>query len=420
MSNTLLSPTAITKEFLRILHNNLSFTKGVNRQYNSDFANSGATMSGKIGPSLRVRKPNRYTVRTGAAINVQDVTEDYVTVNCTTQKGVDMRFSSADLTLTIDEFSDRYIKPAALLLASTIDYDGLTLAQDVYSLVGTAGTTPGYGATSTAYTNAHSPEIYLNASAKLNDYACPIDERTVVLNPAAQAATVAGLSGLFNPQATIGQQYTRGEMGYALGMDFKMDQNVNRLTCGSRTANSGENTVSTASQTGSSLVIGCTGSSATATFKVGDVFYVSTGTAVNQVNPETKQSTGNPQFFVVTASTTAASSTATLSISPSIITSGATQTVTASPDAGASLVFIGTASTAYPQNLLYHKDAFTLVTADLVMPRGVDFAAQEVYDGISCRIVRQYDINNDNLPCRLDILYGWTTLYPQFACRIIG
>ena len=109
------------------MHNNLAFTKGVNRQYNSDFANSGATMSGKIGPSLRVRKPNRYTVRTGAAIQVQDTTEDYVTINCTTQKGVDMRFSSADLTLTIDDFSDRYIKPAALLLASTLDYDGLAL-----------------------------------------------------------------------------------------------------------------------------------------------------------------------------------------------------------------------------------------------------------------------------------------------------
>jgi hypothetical protein len=419
MSNTLLSPTAITKEFLRILHNNLTFTKGVNRQYNSDFANSGATMSGKIGPSMRARKPNRYTVRTGAAINVQDVTEDYVTINCTTQKGVDMRFSSADLTLTIDEFSDRYIKPAALLLASTIDYDGLALVKDVYSIVGTPGTTPGYGTTSTALTCAHSPEIYLNASSRLNDYACPIDERTVVINPAAQAATVAGLSGLFNPQATIGMQYTKGEMGYALGVDFKMDQNVNRLTTGSRTISSNI-TVSTASQTGSSLVVATTSTDAAATFKVGDVFYISTGTAVNQVNPETKQDTGVAQYFVITASTTASSSTATLSISPAITTSGATQTVTASPDASAVLTFIGVASTAYPQNLLYHKDAFTLVTADLVMPRGVDFAAQEVYDGISCRVVRQYDINNDNLPCRLDVLYGWTTLYPQFACRIIG
>jgi len=156
------------------------------------------------------------------------------------------------------------------------------------------------------------------------------------------------------------------------------------------------------------------------TVNKGDIFYVATGTAVNTVNPETKADTGTAQTFVVTADATAAGSSITLSISPSIITSGATQTVTASPDNAANVVFIGSPSTSYPSNLLYHKEAFTLVTADLVMPRGIDFGARENYDGISCRILRQYDINNDNLPCRVDVFYGWTTLYPQFACRLIG
>lgn len=416
MSNSLLSPTAVTKEFLRILHNNLAFTKGVNRQYNSDFANSGATMSGKIGPSLRVRKPNRYTVRTGAAINVQDQTEDYVTVNCTTQKGVDMRFSSADLTLTIDEFSDRYIKPAALLLASTIDYDGLTLAQDVYNNYGVPGTAPGAGASST---NAHSPEVFLQAGAILDDYACPLEDRTVVLNPAGMAAAVAGLSGLFNNQQSIGEQYTKGQMGHALGMDFKMSQNINRFTCGTRTADTTSTVVSSVAAGGASVTVLDNG--ANYTFKVGDVFYISTASSqVYQVNPETKQSTGRYQYFVVTASTTGASSTATLTISPPMISTGATQTVLNMPATGDTLTFVGTASTAYPANILYHKDFATLVTADLVLPRGVDFAAREVYDGISARIIRQYDINNDNLVCRLDVLYGWKTLYPQLACRIWG
>ena len=411
MANTLLSPTAITREFLMILHANLTFTKNVNRQYNSDFANSGATMSGKIGPSLRVRKPNRYTVRTGAAIQVQDTTEDYVTVNCTTQKGVDMRFSSADLTLTIDEFSDRYIKPAALLLASTIDYDGLSLFTNIYNYVGvpTSAFTISTG-------NNPAPGVFLNAGAQMSLYNCPIDERAICMSPYGHADSVASLSGLFNPQDTLSEQFHKGEMGNALGFDFHMDQNVQNLTPGTRIA-SGTETVYGANQTGSSLVLHNAG---TYTFAAGDLFYIASGTAVNTVNPETKQDTGIAQQFVVTAAATAVGGAVTLSISPSIITSGATQTVTASPDTSAAVTFVGTASTSYMNHLAFHKDAFTCVTADLVVPKGVDFAAREVYDGISARIIRQYDINNDNLPCRLDVLYGWTTIRPELACRVLA
>jgi hypothetical protein len=394
-----------------ILHANLTFTKNVNRQYNSDFANSGATMSGKIGPSLRVRKPNRYTVRTGAAIQVQDTTEDYVTVNCTTQKGVDMRFSSADLTLTIDEFSDRYIKPAALLLASQIDYDGLALFTDIYNYVGvpTSAFTISTGANP-------APGVFLNAGAQMSIYNAPIDERAICMSPYGHADSVASLSGLFNPQDTISEQFHKGEMGSALGFDFHMDQNVQRLTPGSRTA-TGDVTCNAPSQTGSSLTCAATTGH---TFVVGDLFYFGSGTAVNTVNPETHQDSGIAQQFVVTAAATAAGSTVTLSISPAITTSGATQTVTASPDSNATLIFAGTASTAYMNHLAFHKDAFTLVTADLVVPKGVDFAAREVYDGISARIIRQYDINNDNLPCRLDVLYGWTTIRKELACRVLA
>lgn len=412
MANTLLTPTAITREFLMILHTNITFAKNVNRQYNSDFANSGATMSGKIGPSLRVRKPNRYTVRTGAAIQVQDTTEDYVTVNCTTQKGVDMRFSSADLTLTIDEFSDRYIKPAALLLASTIDYDGLNLFTGIYNYVGvpTANFSISTGSNP-------APGVFLNAGAQMSLYNAPIDERAICMSPYGHADSVSSLSGLFNPQDTLSEQFHKGEMGNALGFDFHMDQNVQNLTPGSRAASSEVTVSATSGQTGASLVCAATTGH---TFVVGDLFYISSGTAVNTANPETHQDTGVKQQFVVTAAATAANSAVTLSISPSIVTSGATQTVTASPDANATITFAGTASTSYMNHLAFHKDAFTLVTADLVVPKGVDFAAREVYDGISARIVRQYDINNDNLPCRFDVLYGWTTIRPELACRILA
>ena len=416
MANTLLTPTMITREALRVLHNSLHFASSVTRSYDDSFANSGATVSGKIGPSLRIRKPNRYTVSTGPALSVQDVTEDYVTLTVSTQKHVDMRFSTSDLTLTIDEFSDRYIRPAGLLLASTIDADGLQQYLNVYNMVGVPGVQPGAG-TATSNAQAKSPDVFLNASAYLSNYAAPEAERFAILSPFAQAAAVAGLSGLFNPQSVISEQYEKGTIGNALGMDFKMSQNIPRLTPGSRVA-VGDVIVATGGQTGTSLAVDATTAH---TFVVGDVFYIASGTPVNAVNWETKQDTGVAQQFVVTAATsTGGGTTATLTISPAITLTGPTQTVTASPDNGAQLVFMGAASTSYSNNLVYHKDAFALATADLVLPKGLDMAAREVWDGISVRLVRQYDINNDNIVARLDILYGWVTLYAQLACRVAG
>ena len=409
MSNSLLSPVALTREFLRIFHNTISFAKNVNRQYDSQFAKSGASTSGKIGPELRVRKPNKFSVRENAPINVQDVVEQYATIRCSTQKGVDFQFSSADLTLTIDEFSDRYIRPAALALASAIDYEGLSLYKDIANCVGAAGTTPGAG---TAGSGAEAPAVYLNAGALLSNCTAPKEDRSVILNPAAMAATVGGLSGLFNAQQSISDQYKKGAMGYALGFDFMEDQNVNRHTCGSRAV--GSTTWTSTSGDGTTLT--CTATSGK-TFAAGDVFTIA---GVYAVNPETRKSTGSLKQFVVTADATSDGSVA-LAISPALIaTAGTTQTVTNVPGPAAVITFVGAAGSDYPVNMAFHKDAFTLVTADLVMPKGVDFAAQEVYDGISVRIIRDYDINNDLFPCRIDVLYGWKTLIPEFACRIIG
>jgi hypothetical protein len=411
MSNSLLTPVALTREFLRIFHNSIAFAKNVNRQYDSQFAKSGATTSGKTGPELRVRKPNRFTVREDAVLNVQDVVEQYATVSCTTQKGVDMQFSSADLTLTIDEFSDRYIRPAALALASTIDYEGLSLYRDIANQVGVPGTTPGKGA---AGSGADVPAVFLDAGALLTDCTAPKDDRTVVLSPAAMAATVGGLSGLFNAQQSIADQYKKGSMGYALGFEFLEDQNINRLTTGTRAKSTP--TFASISAAGSVVTLTVTtGKNVTR----GEIFTIA---GVNGVNPETKRSTGALQQFVVTGDATSGSGTSiTVSIYPPMIAdAGVTKTVTKLPSAGDTIVFAGESATDYPVGLAFHKDAFTLVTADLVLPKGVDFAAQEVYDGISVRVVRMYDINNDTFPCRIDVLYGWKTLIPEFACRIIG
>ena len=407
MANSFLSPTIVTNEALRVLHNNLTFAKGVNRAYDNSFGNSGASVSGKIGPSLRIRKPNRFSVSSGSALDIQDTNEEYVTLTVSTRSQVAFKFSSDDLTLTIDQFSDRYLKPAGLALASKIDRDGLTLAsQTVYNSVGTPGTSPNAALT------------YLNAGVLLDDNACPRDDmRYACLNPAAQASTVNALTGLFQKADSIGQQYEKGEMGTALGFVFKMDQNVNSITTGTACDDVGMK-INSSSQSGASLLIDATTGQ---TFNTGEVFTIAD---VYAVNPESFQSTGELQQFVITADATAADSKVTLSISPSIYattSSSGKQTVTALPaDDAAITMYDTTASTARPQNIAYHKDAFTLVTTDLMLPNGVDFAARKVYDGISLRVIRDYSINSDEMPCRLDVLSGWKELYPQHAVKIWG
>lgn len=412
MSNSFLSPTAITREALRILHSNLVFCKNINRQYDSTFANSGATMSGKIGPSLRIRKPNRYTIRTGAALQLQDNTEEYVTLPVSTQIGVDIHFTSADLTLTIDEFGDRYLKPAMSRIAAELDYQAMnSLLPTVYNIAApTAGTGALTAPPSTVTT-------WLDAGARIDEQCAPRDgERYAILTPQAQAATVAGLTTLLNPQTVIGEQYDKGAMGAALGNTFYMSQTVPSFTAGSRT-NTTPTGDASAWVNGSTTIVMTSGTTS-GTFTVGDTFTVG---GVYSVNPETKVSTGRLQQFVVTTAGTNSSGGATVTFSPAVYTSGALQNVTASSySATAAILWTGTASTTYPQNVLYHKDAFTLATADLVMPKGVDFAAKDVMDGIAMRIVRAYDINNDRFPCRIDLLYGVKELYPQWACRVLG
>lgn len=371
----------------------------------SQFAKSGIAPSGKIGPTLTIRVPNRYAVSTGTVLDVQDVTEPSISFTVSTRKHVDFNFTSNDLTLTIDDFDERYITPAVEALASTVDADGLALYDEIPNLVGTAGTTPA------------SALVWLNANQKLNEFAAPTSgPRYAVINPAAEAATVNGLSSLFHAGGAISQQYTKGMMGEALGLNFKMDQNVKGHTTGTRAA-SGGTTITSTSTSGDTTLALTTGSGHTIT--EGDVFTIAN---VYAVNPISKQSTGNLQQFVCRETATASgTSIAALSIYPAVTSSGYAQTVNALPQAGAAVTFVGTASTAYPQNIVCHKDAITLVTADLEVPRGdVDFAAREQYQGISLRVVRQYDINNDSFPCRIDVLYGWKVLRPEWACRVIG
>ncbi len=400
MPNTLLTISMITREALRVLTNQLVFTKKVNREYSSKFAVEGA----KIGSVLNVRRPPRYLGRTGAAIAIEDATETQVPVTLTTQFGVDISFTSQELTLSIDDFSKRFIRPAVATIANKIDFDGLQLYNTVANSVGTPGTVPSALLT------------YLDAGVALDNNATPMDgERSLVLNPRMQATIVDSLKGLFQSSTQIKQQYEKGEMGTAIGFGWHMDQNVAVHTVGPL---GGTPAVNGAGQTGSNLVTNGWTAAAALRLRRGDVFTIA---SVFGVNPQNRQTTGALQQFVVTANVSSdGAGNATIPIFPAIVPTGAFQTVTASPASGALLTVLGTAGAASPQGLAFHKDAFTFVSADLQMPRGVDMAARvsDPDTGISIRMVRAYDINTDAFPCRLDVLYGWKELRPETACRI--
>lgn len=400
MSNSILTIDMITRKALEILENNLVLTRNVNRQYDDSFAVEGA----KIGSTLRIRLPDRALVTDGAALQVQDDNEQYTTLSVASQKHIGVNFTSAELTMQLDDFAERVLKPRISQLASSIDADVANSYKAIYSSVGTPGTTP-----STSL-------VLLQAQQKLNENAAVMSPRYATVNPAANAGLVEGMKGLFNPTDTISRQFKNGMMGMGvLGFEeINMSQSIKQHTTGDwGTTITVTSTVTTEGAT--TLGISFTGSSKT--WNVGDVFTIA---GVYAVNPQTRESTGSLQQFTVTAATSG-SSTATLAVSPAIYTSAnALATVNSFPVATAVVTMLGSAASQYAQNLVYHKDAITFATADLLLPQGVDMASRQVHNGISMRVVRQYDINNDRLPCRIDVLYGYSAIRPAMACRIWG
>ena len=400
MANNLLTIDMITRKIQEILENNLVLTRNVNRQYDDSFAVEGA----KIGSTLRIRLPDRALVTDGAALQTQDDNEQYTTLSVASQKHIGINFTSAELTMQLDDFADRVLKPRISQLASSIDADVANAYKFIGNSVGTPGTTP-----STSL-------VLLQAQQKLNENAAIMSPRYATVNPAANAGLVEGMKGLFNPTDTVSKQFKNGMMGTGvLGFDeINMSQSIKQHTTGDwGTGISLGASVTT--EGASSISISFTGSSKT--WKVGDVFTIAD---VYAVNPQTRESTGSLQQFVVTEDLTASTS-GTLKFYPALYSSAhALATVNALPVSGKTVTMLGSANSQYAQNLVYHKDAITFATADLLLPQGVDMASRAVHNGISLRVVRQYDINNDRMPCRVDVLYGYSVIRPQMAVRMWG
>lgn len=419
MANTLLTISKITNEALMVLENALTYTSQLNREYDDQFAVVGA----KVGNTVNVRRPGRFIGTTGPALNVEDFNETSIPVVLTTQFHVDTQFTTQDLALSLDMFSDRVLKPAVAAIANKVDRDMLVISKNnTANIVGVAGTPPTGLIT------------YLTAGAFLDAEGAPRDgRRAVCVEPFTAATIVDSLKGLFLPQDKISEQFRTGLMGRdSGGMNWFMDQNVVSHTFGSWATTVGTLTANTTGAFTGSIATGWASTSTitltnsqTLTLNQGDVFTIAN---VFAANPQNRQAYGSNRLrnFVVTASVTAAAGTFSVTVSPAIITGGQFQNVVVGTTSATATVtpfsIAGTTATAVvaPQNILFHRNSYTLAMADLEMPEGVHFAgrASDKEVGISIRVVRQYTINNDAIPTRLDVLYGGAPLYQELACRV--
>ena len=400
-TQVLLTPTIITKESLVILENNLVAANRVNRKFENQFV--------KIGSSLTIRKPNKFTVASGAGLQVQNIAEPSVTITIDQQKHVDFQFTSQDLTLTVEEFSERYLKPGMASLSNQIDYDVISNFSAISNYVGTPTVNP----------TAFSSGVAI-VGRRMDDNAAPQDNRTLILNPNGYWGMAGGQVSLF-VMPTAKDALVKGYLATLGNYEIYMDQNIQGITTAQHNTSIGMITNSTAAGVqGNSNTVSIYGGTATETINLGEVFTIA---GVNNINPQSRQSTGVLKNFVVTGTTAPTASVWTLTFSPSIVTSGPYQNVSANINSSQTITWLtGTTSAQIisPNNLAFTRDAFGLVTVPLEIPQGVDFAARETYRNISMRVIRAYDINNDVFPTRIDILYGTTVYYDELACRLGG
>jgi hypothetical protein len=393
-SQTLLTPSIITKESLLILENNLVAANLVNRKFENQFV--------KIGTSLTIRKPNRFTVSSGPGLQIQDIAEPSTSITISNQKHVDWQFSSQDLTLVVEEFAERYLKPAMASLANQVDYDTLQNIFAFSNIVGTPATIPSSFATSVQLTGQ-----------RLDELGAPQEDRRLIMNPASYWAVANGLSNNFVTK-TSEPALIKGYLSTIGNQELYMDQNIGAQAASVYGGTPLTNIVTP--QSGNTVVTD--GWTATTTvLAVGTVFTID---GVFNINPQSRQSTGVlKNFTVTTATVTDGSGNSTITFSPAIVTSGAYQNVSAAvADGKAITIKTGLTTVSLLQNFAFCRDAIGLVMVPMEIPGGVDFAARETYKNISMRVIRAYDINNDVFPTRADILYGTAQYYDELGVRL--
>jgi hypothetical protein len=401
MANTLLTIDDITRESLRILHQKLQFVGNITRGYDDSFSKDGA----KIGNTIRIRHPIQYSSSTGATIATgtgADSIESQTTLTVNTQRHVPMRFTTNEMTMKLDEFSSRHIEPAMAILAAGIESDALNMVDEVAQQV-------------EAGTKVEFADI-MAGRKKITDSLAPMSDRCALLDTQANVDLVDSLKGLFQDSSAIKKQYKEGMMGRTAGFDFYEHTLMPAHTSGAEGGGSAYLCNSATAQVGSttnlnsmSLIV----DTGTKTVKEGDVFTIA---GVYDVHPESKVSTGELKQFTVLADFTGAG---TITVSPALIATGPYQNASTGAANDATLDFVGAASTAYKQSLLFQKGFAVFGTADLVLPKGTHMASRQVYDGISMRVVQDYDVVKDRVYTRLDVLYGYKVLRPQLAAKVL-
>ena len=393
MANTLLTVSQITRKAAMTLHQKSTLIRSVNRQYDSEFGKSG----GKIGDTLRVRLPNQYTYRSTLTYSAVDVAEDKVDLPVSTVGGVDMQFTSQDLALSLDDFSERFIEPAVSVIAANVESTFFTnMYKKVYNVV------DGDGA-SFAFTHLNS------ARQVLTDNLAPAAKRYAVLGTSHATKFMNDTKGLFHSASNIEDQYTEGLIGRTAGFDVMESTIIADHTTGTAAKTTGYLS-NGATQSGSTITV----DTGTTSFLVGDVI---TFAGVFRVHPETKVSTGVLQQFVITANS--GTSATSLAISPAIVATGSKQNVSNTVADNSAVTKVGAAASELLNgSLAFYRDAFAFVTADLPMPKGTDMAASSTYDGVTVSLVRDFDIATRDFKTRLDVLYGFAAIRPQLACRI--
>jgi hypothetical protein len=403
MSNTRVTSSFITREFLSVLHSNLHVVRSIDHGWNKLFGKSIGPV-GKSGPTVNIRKPVLGSIRSGWTMEQGDVTESFVALTIDTPVGVDLNFSDADLALSIEDFSERYIQPNAMKLAAYIDMSVSAYIKNyIFNQV----------AVSSLGTAPNAISYFLSAGQKIKENLVPMDSPlNCIISPRTEAAMVGALAGQYNPQGNISEMYTKGQMSRAAGFDWYMSQTLPAHVHGTCTTGTSP---AVSGYTSSTMTISNMTSGGTLT--AGDVFTVSTCYAVNA---ETKQAYSSLQQFVVTSTTTASGTNITVSVSPNIVISGPSKTVSAAPTTGTAVFSQNTASQSVQCDFVLHEKSFAIAFADLEMPKNMDMASVVGSDGISIRFLRGYDIANARFLSRMDCFYGLVATRPEWSAKIIS
>jgi hypothetical protein len=411
MANVFQNQVAFTNETLRVLKNNIVLGKKANRDHQKKF-NKGP---GKIGDTFNIRRPYKPLIQTGASFNPTDYTETSIPLVVNSQKHADVTFTSADLTLKDEEYQDRIIRPTGIRLAQQVDIDGYVNAKNtVGAASGTFGTAPNNVSFLTAL------------GQRMDDFSVPRDKRYLAIEQSSNASLINALSGFFNNQKQVGDQYSDGvfqDNRATLGFMMAMSQNVARHTVGplggAPTVNGANQGLTSGWANTSNVITAAWNAAAAVRLNAGDIV---TFAGCNAVNPVTLQSTGNAMQFVVTQQASSdAAGALTMTVSPAIITAGPFQNVSAAPTNGGLVTVLGTAAQVGSRSIAWDEDAFALAVVPLEnLATFGGWGSVQSQDGFSVRVFRQAAISSDSVGGRVDILYGWATPYPEQACQFLG